>query len=457
MSLRLRLSLAAGVLLATLALVGVFLVSSVQRSEINQVDQELRSAFPATRAIHVGGLPAATHRVVPHQFSADHVGALYIAAVAGGRRTVFSTPLGAHGATPALPRSTSVGTSSATVVTVGSLTGSGSWRAVLLVRPGGDGELLVAAPLSGIEATLGSLRLALLAVALVVLAVVAATGFWVGRLGLGPIEEVTEVATAIAAGDRTRRVRATRSGTEAARLAEAFNAMRDEQLALESRLRQFVADASHELRSPVAAIQGITELWRRGELQGEAERAEALRRIGRASQQMSRLVEELLLLARLDEGRALVREPVDLAAVVREVVDQSQGADPARPIRLDVDPDASLEADGSSLRRMVTNLVTNALRHTPPTSAVSVRLAVGDAIELEVGDEGPGMTPEEAAHAFDRFWQADAARSRQGAGLGLPIVRGIVAAHGGDVTLDSDPVRGTRVVVRLPRPEPAPA
>ncbi len=452
MSLRLRLALAALLLLVTLGGLGLLLVRSVSHSEISQVDQVLRDSFPVTRSLRTAHpLPAPPRPSPRHQFSARQVSALYIAAVEGGSRTVFSTPPGVAGAVPALPTTHST-PRDLRITTVGSLRGPATWRAIVLTRPGGTGELLVAAPLNRVASTLASLRLTLLVAGLVVLAVAGAVALWVTRLGLRPINEVAQIASAIAAGDRSRRVRDLRPGTEAASLARAFNAMRDEQMALEARLRQFVADASHELRSPVAAILGITDIWRRGGLRDEAAAAEAMRRIGQAGDQMGRLVEELLLLARLDEGQSVQAADLDLSALVREAVAQALSVDPSRPVDLDVPEGVVIAADGAALRRVVGNLVANAVRHTPSRSRVAVTLgAHDDDVELAVRDEGPGMTPEQVDRAFDRFWQANPSRSRAGSGLGLAIVRAVVEAHGGTVTLVSSPQEGTRVSVRLPR------
>jgi two-component system OmpR family sensor kinase len=295
------------------------------------------------------------------------------------------------------------------------------------------------------------LRFALLLAGLVVLAVVAATGFWIARLGLRPIAEVTEVADAITAGDRTRRVTTAQRRTEAEKLAQAFNLMLDEQLALEARLRQFIADASHELRTPVSVILGITELWRQGELRNGEVRDEAIHRIGLSGNQMGKLVEELLLLARLDEGRLMDRAPVDLERLIHEVVTDALTTNPLRTIVVNITDPVVVQGDAYRLRQVVANLVNNALRYTPADAVVEVHLSAdGDAALLDVDDSGPGMTQEQASHAFDRFWQADASRSRSGAGLGLPIVRGIVVAHAGSVALQSDPVCGTHVRVMMP-------
>lgn len=451
MSLRLRLTFAAALLLAVLLLLGVLLVGSVGRSELGQVDQQLKNSLPVARTLDETATPFPNSATPPHTFSANHFSAFYIAAIANGRRTVISTSLDAGRSSPRTPSAVSTPHHTIKIFTVGSRSGSLTWRAVLVAAPRSNTDVLVAVPLSQVNATMTFLRDAFLLAGLVVLAVVIATGFWIARLGLRPIAEVTEVAEAITAGDRTRRVTRAQRRTEAGKLAQAFNLMLDEQLLLEARLRQFIADASHELRTPVSVILGITELWRQGELRNGEERDEAIHRIGLSGNQMGKLVEELLLLARLDEGRLTDRAPVDLAALINEVVADASTTDPQRPIEVTIADPVVVQGDAYGLRRVVANLVSNALRYSSPNAVVQVRLSTnGDAALLDVDDEGPGMTPEESSHAFDRFWQADASRSRSGAGLGLPIVRGIVVAHAGDVTLQSDPVNGTHVRVVIP-------
>jgi two-component system OmpR family sensor kinase len=236
-----------------------------------------------------------------------------------------------------------------------------------------------------------------------------------------------------------------------------MNVMLDEQQALEARLRQFVADASHELRTPVSVILGITDLWRQGQLESGSVGQEAMRRIGQAGRQMGGLVEDLLLLARLDDGGKLDDSPVDLVPLVKEVVHDVGATDPLRNIVVQGSASVVMAGDARSLRQAISNLVTNSLRHTPPESSVTIDVrATGTSCRLVVRDEGPGMTSEEADKAFDRFWRADSSRSRSGTGLGLSIVSGIVAGHKGNVTLQSDPCAGTTVTVLLPlSPDPS--
>jgi two-component system OmpR family sensor kinase len=450
-TLRLRITIAATFLIAATSLLGVLLVTFVGRAEIRQVDQQLKDSLPVARTIDpVSPIAIASGAPPLRGFTANHISAFYMAAITDGHRTVFSTPLDTSKASPQIPTLVTTSRSDPSIVTVGSTSGSVEWRAVLLKRSS-TVELVVAVPLTEVNTTMSFLRDALLLGGIVMLAVVVAASYWIARLGLGPIADVTEVADAIASGDRTRRVKKAKRGTEAGKLADAFNLMLNEQLALEARLRQFVADASHELRTPVSVILGITELWREGKLRAGEESDEAIHRIGRASSQMGTLVEELLLLARLDEGQALERSPVELAQLVNDVVVDATTTDPTRQIALHVAGPVVVLGDALGLRRVVANLVNNALRHTPVEARVEVRLSVeGDLARLEVEDSGPGMTSDEQLHAFDRFWQADPSRSRSGAGLGLPIVRGVVEAHQGHVTLASSPDAGTCFTVTLP-------
>jgi two-component system OmpR family sensor kinase len=227
--------------------------------------------------------------------------------------------------------------------------------------------------------------------------------------------------------------------------------MLDEQEALEARLRQFVADASHELRTPVSAIQGFLQLWQQGHLREGPKFDDAVRRIGQESARMAGLVEDLLTLARLDEGQPLVRDKVDLVRLVDDVVLAAYSTHPSRHIRIEGDGAAVVSGDPRALRQVIANLVTNALIHTPLTASVTICVtACPGAVQVEVADTGPGMDAESAAHAFDRFWRGDASRSRAGSGLGLPIVGGIVAAHGGQLKMETAPGEGTVVQVVLP-------
>jgi two-component system OmpR family sensor kinase len=227
----------------------------------------------------------------------------------------------------------------------------------------------------------------------------------------------------------------------------------DQRTQSENRLRQFIADASHELRTPVTTVRGYAELYQAGGLADPDELDEAMRRTGQEAVRMGTLIDDLLLLARLDQGRPLERRPVELTALADDAVRDARAVAPDRPITATTNGPVTVVGDDARLRQVIANLVGNALVHTPVGTPVDVRVSqVGDRALVEVVDRGPGMAPEVAARAFERFYRADPSRSRHrgGSGLGLAIVRATVSAHGGEVSLDSAPGRGTTVRVDLP-------
>jgi two-component system OmpR family sensor kinase len=268
-------------------------------------------------------------------------------------------------------------------------------------------------------------------------------------------------ADAIAAGDLARRVEHPGAGTEAGRLGIAFNAMLErisqafrEREASEERVRRFAADASHELRTPLTSILDYAELWRAGGLRDDAQLADAMGRVEHEGRRMAALVEDHLLLARLDQRRAPDRKPVRLAQLADEAVRDARAVEPDRPIDLAVEP-VVVEGDEGQLRQVVGNLLTNARTHTPAGTPVHVTVALDGTAgraRLEVADDGPGMAPEVAAKVFDHFFRADASRARAagGTGLGLAIVQGIADAHGGTASVASEVGRGSRFTVELP-------
>jgi two-component system OmpR family sensor kinase len=241
-----------------------------------------------------------------------------------------------------------------------------------------------------------------------------------------------------------------------AQIEEAFA----ERTASEEKLRRFVADASHELRTPLTSIRGYAELFERGAKDDPEDLATAMRRIEEESERMGVMVEELLLLARLGEGRQPERTPVDLAHVVGDAVSDARATDATRTIDLEAPDGLTVIGDDHQLRQVVANLLGNALRHTPGGTPVRVRLgaAGGDAV-LVVADDGPGLAPDVAARAFEPFYRADPSRARGtgGAGLGLAIVAAIVHAHGGEVGLETATGAGATFTVRLPLAKAAPA
>ncbi|TDD81763.1 HAMP domain-containing histidine kinase [Actinomadura rubrisoli] len=280
------------------------------------------------------------------------------------------------------------------------------------------------------------------------------------RRATRPLEEIAGTAAAIGEGDLARRVRVQGPRTEVGRLASALNGMLAqiesafrEREASEDRLRQFIADASHELRTPVATVRGYAELFRRGAADRPDDLAKAMRRIESEAERMGRLVDEMLLLARLDQGRPLEREPVDLAALAADAVADAAAVEPGRPLTLEAPGPVVVRGDAERLRQVLANLLANVLRHTPPGTAATVRVGeVGGEALLEVADEGPGLPEDGRARVFERFYRADASRSRDrgGAGLGLSIVAAVAEAHGGRALAAGAPGGGAAFTVALP-------
>jgi two-component system, OmpR family, sensor kinase len=321
------------------------------------------------------------------------------------------------------------------------------------------GQTIVARSLDDVDATLRRLLVIMLLVTGAVLVALAALALWVVRLSLRPLEEIGTTAAAIAAGDLSRRVHRAEPRTEVGRLGLALNAMLaqieaafEAQRASERKLRRFVADASHELRTPLSAVRAYAELFTRGAKSRPADLARSMHGIERESERMSALVEDLLLLARLDEGRPLGREPVQLDAVVGEAVDTAQAVEPGRRIELQAES-ATVLGDRDRLRQIVDNLLANVRAHTPTDTPVSVRVGRADGNALvEVADSGPGIDPDQVARVFERFYRTDSSRSREsgGIGLGLSIVAAVAEAHGGSVEAESKPGRGATFRITLP-------
>jgi two-component system, OmpR family, sensor kinase len=325
---------------------------------------------------------------------------------------------------------------------------------------GEEGTVVVALPLTEVRATQRRLRLIGGVVGGLVLVAIGVAAYWLTRRELRPLERMVEKSGAIAAGDLSQRVEPDDPRTEVGRLGGALNAMLAEierafaeRVAAEERLRQFVADASHELRTPVTSIRGYAELFRRGAGDRHADLANAMRRIEQEGKRMGELVEELLLLARLDQGLPLERQPVELSAVVDAAVDAARAADPERPLDLDSQSPLVVRGTESRLRQVVDNLLTNARVHTPAGTPIYVRLAAEDEeVVLEVADAGPGVRAGEADRIFERFYRTDRSRTRSqgGVGLGLAIVRSVVEAHGGAVGYRARAGGGSVFRVALP-------
>ncbi|MFD1147181.1 sensor histidine kinase [Saccharothrix hoggarensis] len=334
-------------------------------------------------------------------------------------------------------------------------------------RVGEHGDILVVAmPAAKSDELLDRVRNVAVGSSAVALLAVAYLSWRAVRRALRPLTGISATAAAIGSGDLTRRVGGAGARTEVGRLGDALNAMLGqlesafrEREASEDRLRRFVADASHELRTPIATIRGYAELFRRGAARRPDDLDVAMRRIESEAERMGSLVDELLLLARLDQGRPLSRDPVELTDLAADAVADALTAWPDHPVELDHDEPVTVAGDRDRLRQVLGNLLANVARHTPPgtTARVSVR-AEGDHAVIAVSDDGPGLTEEECSHVFERFYRAPTARADHGgAGLGLSIVAAVAAAHGGRATVASTPGRGTTVAITLSPARPGAA
>jgi len=353
------------------------------------------------------------------------------------------------------------------------------WRVLVSALPDGSGAVTVATTLEDVDSTVRRLQRINLLVSLLVLGGLGLLGYLVVRRSLRPLVEVETTAAAIAGGDLARRVPNADRRTEVGRLATALNAMLGQiesafsaqraseasARASEERMRRFVADASHELRTPLTSIRGFAELHRQGAVPDAATVSRVMRRIEDEASRMGLLVEDLLLLARLDQQRPLERRPVDLLTLAADAVQDAAVVSPDHPTRLHVTSDEAAPppvvlGDEARLRQVVANLMSNAVTHTSAGTAITVVVgASGENAVLSVADTGRGLTPDDAARAFERFYRADSSRTRAhgGTGLGLSIVAALVAAHGGTVELETAPGAGARFTLRLPLYRAGPA
>ena len=455
MSLRRRVLLGVLVVAVALVVTNLALASSFEDDLLRRTDQELvdtanRPIFRAGPA-HLG--PGGPRGLEP-------LSDLYIAAANadGTGLTRLGQSLD-EGQSPPAPSPDELIGQVGVPFTVESADGEGSWRAVALAGRVENGLLVVATELDQVQATLQRMWLIQILGSVAVLAALAAVLWWVLRLGVEPLAAMAVTADEIAAGDLSRRVDHVDKRTEAGRLGLTFNSMlteiekafRERELS-ETRLRQFVADASHELRTPLTSIRGYAELWHAGGLREPGQLDQAMRRLSDEGHRMSALVEDLLLLARLDQQRPLDRQPVRLDMLAADGVTDASAVDPDRTITLESVP-VTVQGDEQRLRQVVANLVTNARVHTPAGTPIHVEVTADDRrARLEVADEGPGMAPGVVERVFERFYRGDHSRVRTtgGSGLGLSIVEAVARAHGGRSSVTSTEGHGSRFVVELP-------
>jgi len=362
-----------------------------------------------------------------------------------------------------------------------------------------NGTLVLGTDLGNISTTVGRLLGAELIVGLIILVILTMAIVAVVRANLRPLVDIEETAGEIADGHLNRRVPERDPRTEIGSLGRSLNIMlsqietafhaREESEAAahhsEERMRRFVADAGHELRTPLTAIRGFAEYYRqRGGLVPHWDRGvpappaapamaggltpddldRIMQRVEKEAARMGLLVEDLLLLARLDQQRPLARQPIDLLSLAGDAVHDARLLAPSRTIDLSVQPGAAFLVTGDEprLRQVIGNLMSNALTHTPDGTPIEVSIGSGTldprqpnsplAVTLDVTDHGPGMTPEQAQRVFERFYRTDQARTRAtgGSGLGLAIVNALVTAHGGVASVRTAPDQGATFRIALP-------
>ncbi|HEX2143260.1 MAG TPA: ATP-binding protein [Glycomyces sp.] len=458
MAIRTKIAAAMAVLLiAAVCIIGFVTVQTVSNHLIDQVDQKLHGL------LEQGGI-----RSVPTGDPTDDVPysefALMVFDESG--RVVLGIPAGYKDAPYALPDIASPPSSSG-YFTVESTDGDVTYRAATLADidaqvngVSGTYTIVVATSMEDVEATAATLTRTVVITGIVVAVIGILAAWLITRRGLRVVDHMVADAETVASGSLVHRITAADPRTEMGRLSLALNRMvsrlteaiteRDRQ---HGRLRQFVADAGHELRTPLTAIGGYVQLYQSGAAAQGEKLDRAMDRIGSENARLAKLVDDLMVLSRLDEEVGGDRELVELAQLAQDAVDDAEVADPDHPVALTAARAITVVANEGQLRQVLVNLLNNARVHTPPGTAIDVSVAEdrGWAI-LRVADHGPGIPDEHRQKVFDRFYRADPSRSRAtgGSGLGLSIVSSIVAAHGGEIHLESVEGRGTTVEVRLP-------
>ena len=465
-ALTLRSRLIAAMAIVALVLIAVCAALTVRTRNqlIAQVDDRLASLAPAglrlgqTPPPFLDNLPADPTAAPDNPFS-QRISDVYQGFVNsdGALVTVFA-PNFADGDYP-IPAIDEVNldVDHAVSYTVAATDGDTTYR--LLVRPAGDLISVTGLPIDDVQSTINRLIWLEVAGSIAILVVLTVVGWWVLHLGIRPIKQMTETASRIADGDLSVRVPEVAPGTESGDLAVALNRMLgqietalDERAQSEARLRRFVADASHELRTPVTSIRGYAELYRLGALDDPEELADAMRRTELEAARMSRLIKDMLRLARFDEKRPLAHDPVDLSQLVRDAAADAQASSPGRTIIVDAPQPNVVIGDEDHLRQVIANIVSNALVHTD--SDIDLHSTHDpDRAVVEVSDHGEGIPADVLARVTERFFRVDPSRSRQrgGSGLGLAIVDAAVTAHGGTIDITSAPGHGTTVRIAFPR------
>ncbi|MFG1843636.1 sensor histidine kinase [Micromonospora sp. NPDC049175] len=456
--------LAAGMSVAALATLAALRYFLVTRTD-NQLDQ-LNTALVSQMNDGGGAIPSnSLGGRLPNAGGQPFV-LLRVLTPDGSPMLDLQNPGAAASAIPLRPAASSPDSGDGAVYATVTLTDQQpqEWRVRSGWLPGRKAILQVGLPLTEYQEVNRRLIDTVVATTAVILAAMLVIAWWVIGRGTRPLDRIAEVAADIGAGHLDRRVQPGRPNTEIGRLSTALNAMLmqiqtafQERQTSEERLRRFVADASHELNTPVATIRGYAELFRHGAGARQADLEVTMRRIESEATRMGQLVNELLVLVKLDEGRPLDRDQVDLTHLATEAVADARAIEPGRPLSVRAPGSLVISADELRLRQLLANLLSNVRRHTPPGTAAEVRVSADDDLAvIEVADDGPGLSEEDQSRVFERFYRSAASRGRQreGSGIGLAIVAAIAEAHGGTARVSSAPGEGTTFTVRLPRQEP---
>lgn len=469
MSLRSRLLLATAGILLVVA-VGAILLLRTQRSFLTgQVDEQLEATqpfVPAEGALNDRPRPDSSEGSTPLDDQESPISNLFVGVIEDGQLVpLLAGRLLEDSPEVDLDPAALERVADGEPFTVEGQSGETRFRTVVLQPANSTRTVVVALPLDEVDSTMSRLELALGAGLILVGGVLLLAVWWVERLGLRPIARLTATADAVSGGARQHRAVVGNPRTEAGRLAHAFNVMLDERDATEERLRRFVADASHELRTPLTSVRGYLDLYRDGGFREEGELDDVVRRMSHEASRMYELIEDLLLLANLDQHRPLRREPVDVVELLEDAASDARVLQPGRSVDVQIGSppyQMNITGDRYRLQQVVAALVANALAYTDGRIWLSAS-AVADGVIVTVADEGAGLEPDDAARIFDRFFRAERSRARRtgGSGLGLSIARSIIEAHGGTITLYTAPGHGCRFVVKLPRDlppsEPAPS
>ena len=336
-------------------------------------------------------------------------------------------------------------------------------RAIARSLPSGEGTVVISVALDSVEKTVAGLRGIFILISFIVLISIAIVARSLIKLTLKPLNQIEKTAAAIAEGDLSARLPEVNSRTEVGRLTGSLNTMLsriEESFTIrtesENKLRRFVADASHELRTPLTAIRGFAELHRQGAVVGEEKTKELVSRIEKESIRMSSLVEDLLLLARLDQSRELTFDPVDVNHLVKEAVASAQAAGPGYEITVSsTNDEVFVLGDSMRIHQAIANLLANARTHTPVGTKIAVNISQGDLeTKVSISDNGPGLSEEDQKRVFERFFRADPSRVRvggEGSGLGLAIVDAVMKAHGGRVEVNSKIGAGATFTIVFPQ------